>query len=1082
MRPFRRLFAQCGILATFLGVSLASAQNVEQDIASIDDEIDEIIVTGSRIKRSTYTSIAPLQIIDAQESRQIGLIDAATILQESVAAIGIQHDLTAIGFVTENGPGASTVSLRGLGNARTLVLINGRRMAPAGVEGAPIAADINLVPGLLVQQYDLLLDGASSIYGSDAVAGVANIILRKDFDGFEAEIYTSSPEQSSGLTNTVSLAWGKILDRGYFGMGVEHQKSDPVAVAQRRWSADCRRHIEVDENGGVRYTSFWNQFNRDMGTSDCVEGTLVGTVELQRFEQLIGGVDPGPVLVFHTPGFSNTGIPNYSDGNYAFLPGGLDGDGDGQQDLSHYDYSINGLDNNRQILPEFERISTMLYGEYRMQGETDISPYFELQYSKRKVLSDAGVNTLAIIVPPDNPYNPCNPGGIDGVDCVVAWNDFYLQQTIIDRFLEEYGAPPQAFGAGQNPPVGGILVAPYLAIPGDRNLASVEVAQTRAVFGIGGNLTALNRGSLENWTFDAAIVFGQSTGTSSRPGIRNDWLDQSLQTSTVHPSTGEVVCGIDTSGDGIPDGFNTDGRACVPVNLFAPTLYLDLIGEFATQAEHDYLFDSRDFDTEYTQKILTAYVNGKLFDMPAGPVSAVLGFEYREDEIKSIPDEVARDALFHGFFGDAGAVGQKYTRELFAELELPLLADRPAVKELSVNVSGRYVSDEYFGSNMTYSAKIGWQPIDSLLLRATVGTSFRAPNLRENFLADLQGWTYLPDPCIPPHGSIGFDGVYDPALDTREPHVLRNCIDDGVDPTSFLYGSWQGVRIDFDGGGTTNLVAETSDSFTYGFVWEQTVFEQFDLTLGATYYEIDIADTIIKPNAGYIVNDCYHSPQLNSVLCSRITRDPILQYITLVNTDFINRDQYLATGYDVNASFDQSTTVFGLPLDLSADLVLNHPTEASETFTDSEGNIDYDDQAGEWGYPDWLGTLTVGASIRDYRFTWRTRYIGAVNQDPSGIDEWSDVTGSGHTCLGPSQGDVLCRDVGFADDYYVHAASIYYDRDTWTIGAGVRNVFDEAPPAVDGSEVFPSVRNMPLGYGYDLNGRTFFVNVKARFE
>ena len=151
------------------------AEDEDEEAAAVeqaDDEVEEVIVTGSRLKRSTYTSVSPLQIITGEVSREAGLIDAGEILQESTAAGGVQIDLTFQGFVLDNGPGAVTVDLRGLGADRTLVLINGRRMAPAGVEGAPSSPDLGLIPGLLVQQYDQLLDGASSVYGSDAIAGV----------------------------------------------------------------------------------------------------------------------------------------------------------------------------------------------------------------------------------------------------------------------------------------------------------------------------------------------------------------------------------------------------------------------------------------------------------------------------------------------------------------------------------------------------------------------------------------------------------------------------------------------------------------------------------------------------------------------------------------------------------------------------------------------------------------------------------------------------------------------------------------------------------------------------------------------
>ncbi|MEO0691196.1 MAG: TonB-dependent receptor plug domain-containing protein, partial [Pseudomonadota bacterium] len=147
-----------------------------------------ITVTGSRIVRDTYSSISPLQVISTENQQAIGAFDPAQILQRSEAAAGLQIDATFLGFVLDNGPGSQTINLRGLGAERTLVLVNGRRASPGGVGGAPTQPSINLIPATLVDRFDLLLDGASSVYGSDAVAGVANVILRKDFDGVELQV------------------------------------------------------------------------------------------------------------------------------------------------------------------------------------------------------------------------------------------------------------------------------------------------------------------------------------------------------------------------------------------------------------------------------------------------------------------------------------------------------------------------------------------------------------------------------------------------------------------------------------------------------------------------------------------------------------------------------------------------------------------------------------------------------------------------------------------------------------------------------------------------------------------------------
>ena len=168
--------------------------------------VEEVVVTGSRLRSSTYSSISPLQIIDAEFQKEVGLIDASEILQNSTNAGGQQIDLTFNGFVLDNGPGSTTVSLRGLGASRTLVLMNGRRLAPSGVEGAPSAPNISLVPQLMISRYENLLDAASSIYGSDAIAGATNIITRKDFDGLEVQIFTDTPDRNGGDGTTISAA------------------------------------------------------------------------------------------------------------------------------------------------------------------------------------------------------------------------------------------------------------------------------------------------------------------------------------------------------------------------------------------------------------------------------------------------------------------------------------------------------------------------------------------------------------------------------------------------------------------------------------------------------------------------------------------------------------------------------------------------------------------------------------------------------------------------------------------------------------------------------------------------------------
>ena len=1084
---FKKLFISALVLLSvpLLGLAQdegadAAAEAVAEDQAE-ERAAEEIVVTGSRIKRSTYSSISPLQVITGQMSREVGLIDPATILQESSVAGGLQIDLTFQGFVLDNGPGSTTIDLRGLGAGRTLVLVDGRRAAPAGVEGAPFAVDLSLIPASLVQQYDVLLDGASSIYGSDAVAGVTNVILRKDFDGLELEAFTSSPDQAGGLQNVISLAWGKNFDRGFIGIGMEYEDNEEVLVSQRRWMANCDRHVEIDENGVIRHNDLWREQVFGFRPEDCKAGRNAG-----RFI-MPGGIG-GPGSVYHTPGFSNSGVPNFSSEDMVFFSAGMDGDGDGITDirsLVDYSASANGGD-SRHLFPDFQALSVMAYGEYTIDGDMNLTPFFEIQYNERDVFTDSGERAQFFpFVPADNPFNICNPNGVRGIDCGLAVDAMWANPNNIAAFTANFGAPPQAFGIGLNGPIGPAVTRLVWRIKGDRNTADVEVYQTRFVAGLRGDLPNFTLGSFEDWSFELAVVGARSEGTSSRVGIRDDRYDLAVGWTGAFiedpANPGTYLCGEDADGDGVPDG--NDG--CVPFDMYAPSLYGtpgNPTGDIASQAERDWLFDSRDFDTEYEQIVYSAFMTGTLFQMPAGPVLGVAGWEYRNDKIDSIPDEVARDGLFFGFFSDGGAVGQKYTREYYVELEFPLLANVTAAKELNFNISGRHTTDEFYGSGDTYSAKLGWRPIDSLLLRATSGTSFRAPNLRENFLLSQTGFGNIFDPCGIPEAAIDpISGGYNPANDTREPEVLANCLANGVDPTALNFGGFNSYSVEISAGGATDIVEETSESISYGFVWDQPFFEAFDLTIGWTYYEIDIEDSIVEPSGQFIVNDCYNSPVSQpSVFCSRITRDAA-DRLDFLAAGFINRDQTYASGYDINVAYDQTVTMFNRPFDLGLDLVLNHPKEVSETFLDDDGNPTTDTFHGEFGFPDWRGQLALRVDFSDYRFTWQTRYLSDVEQDVDTIDDFDDYDGIADTCAGPSRGDVLCRDVGFADDYYVHSTSFYYYGDVWTIGGGIRNVFDDEPPIVDGTEVF-AIRNVPIGRGYDVNGRTYFLNIGANFQ
>ena len=1059
----------------------AEAEEEEEPIVfEAGDDIEEVVVTGSRLKRDTYSSVAPLQVITAEVSREAGLIDATEIVQKSAVSAGAQIDVTFEGFVLDDGPGTETANLRGLGAARTLLLINGRRMGPAGVEGAPSSPDLGLIPGSLVQQYDLLLDGASSVYGSDAVAGVLNVILRKDFDGLEIDVFPRRPSRRGGDQDILTLAWGRNFDRGFIGVGAEYYSSDPVTYDDRPWTAGCRRHVEVDEGGTRRHQEQYWTTVFGMDWDDCASGARVGRVQVPLLPD---------AWVFHTPGESNGGWPDFSAARYRFsYRFGIDGDGDGKTDISYRDYDLNGNQQYARLYGESRTSTLMTFGEYTLEGDMNLTPYFELGYVEDDYYTLGGEPQLFPWVPAGNPYNICNPNGV-GVDCGLAFDALLTNPHYVSQFYREYaapicaqfGIPPEActpagvFGQTRGP-IGPQRVRPVVSVRGDRNSVDRYLEQFRYVLGIEGDLPVLNIGGLSNWTFDFAFVHTRSDGSVFRPGIREDRLSLAIGDY----STTGTPCENNTE---TPMAFDT-ASGCVPVNMFAPSLYSPIVGDFATQAERNYVFDDRDFATEYRQTILSYYMTGALFQLPAGGVDAGFGVEYREDQITSIPGPVARDGLFFGFFSDGGAVGEKYTQEVFGEVELPILANQIAATELTLNLSARWTDDQYHGSAWTGSAKLAWRPIDSLLIRATGGTSFRAPNLRELFLQAQTGFLNVFDPCLVPGDALDAEtGEYDSAGDDREQYVLDNCRATGVDPLAAHNRGFNVYNVEVAAGGSLTLAEETSESITAGFAWQQPFTNAFELTLGASYYKIEIENTIIEPNSGFIVNNCYYSRTGTSPFCRRITRGPIAPdgtgpRIDYLDIGFINRDNETVRGLDFNIAFDATVTVFDRPIELGLDINGHRTIERSELFVDDEGIPDFAEDQRTWYYGEYRGQTILRADYDRWGLTWTTRYVGAMDQPPEFRDEFDEaITGFSDTCLGPPD-DLLCKDVENAPSYMVHSVSGRYRGDSWQVSLGASNVFDTPPPQINEGSTL--VNNTPIGAGYDLGGRTIFLGVSMR--
>jgi iron complex outermembrane recepter protein len=1129
MKKTSFLVAGSAVCLALSSLTPAFAQTAEEQAAAdkakeeakvtTDKKVDEekpeegIVVTGSRLKQNTFTSISPLQVIKNDDAQDAGVFDATNVLQRSEAASGQQIDATFNGFVLNNGPGSQTINLRGLGADRTLVLINGRRMAPAGVEGAPTNPSINLIPSTLVDRYDLLTDGASSIYGSDAVAGVVNVIMKKNFQGLELFANGDINPQGNGEDYDISGTWGVNNDRGFFGIGAEYSYTDEVRLKDRKFFRGCDKHYEIDQNGNIRTLGVRDNAlvqNRTPGVSvsnnECKVTDLSGRI-------FIPNATYGSV--YYTPGAGNTGIPNFNENTFRGVE--LDRNGDGLRDVDFQNVNTNGNNIDQIFQSKQKLINVMAFGEYTFTGGANITPFFEFSYSRAKASADnTGTPQIFPTVPANNAFNPCNRLRPGGVDCRRAQNI-------------SFGPPLLSTGFD-------LPVQPIVAVRGDRNNFNVTQEQFRGVFGVKGDLPFIG----PSWDFEVAGSYSKAIGKSKRYGIREDKLALALGLDPTADYNGDGV--FDNNGDGIADDYdlnlstggifggpvlsapcNTAGlrnpnaalpdlaQGCVPVNLFAPSLLGAPIGDFATQAERDYLFGVRSFDTSYEQILVNAFTQGTLFNLPAGAVKFGIGAEYRKDKINSKPSVVASNGLFFGFFGDRGAVGSKDIKEVFGQLSVPLKADQTLVRELSLDLSGRYTKEQYYGSAGTYSIKGLWRPIDPLSIKFSWGTSFRAPNLRENFLAGQTGFQNIFDPCSVPNDSIA-SGAYRAADDDRDPVILANCRREGRDPTRVGFDPLLGNTINTSSaevisGGSLDLKEETSRAITTGFAFQETFGGGFDVNLAFNYYDIKVKGAIVEPSEQFIVNDCYaRQDGQRSQFCDRITASSVQAnrfLITDVSSGFINLNSESVRGMDFIANFGKEVRLFGTNVNLGLEVRANHLIERSTLFVDDNGVGSIDEDAGEFSFPKWTGQSTFYADVGKFRLTWQTNYTGPVEQQADGIDELADAFGrgvdgivngfAGDTCLGNGTfnangtvrvaGDnTFCRDVGFAKKYFTHSTSIRFrDLDKGvTIRAGMTNVFNRKPPLVDSSEVF-SIANTAIGSGYDYNGREFFVSVSKKF-
>lgn len=972
------------------------AQQVAEDSA---DEQPEVVITGSRIRRTEFSTPAPVTIITAERSALAGLLSTEEILRGTTAASGQQVNDSFTGFVTDGGAGANQISLRGLGAQRTLVLVNGKRWSPSGVQGSVNSVDLTAIPSSMIGRIEILKDGASSVYGADAVAGVVNVITKESFDGLQLNLQALSTAEMDGQRYVADLSYGKVTDNGSISFSAQYQKLERLVRADRDW-AKCDRDPRItdqDNDGIIDNTSPVDGSPLCFGFIYGLANTALGFL---RYEPSLA--TPTPANRYFDPRVNGVfGVARYTrlplNGLSPISPPATTASNPPLNALYDNDgafYNDTLSPTVADIQPRSELISFTSFG----QRDLDIAggqstAYYEAYWNRRDTTASGGYSQFFPVVNAVtddglalHPYNPLaapfNARGLLG---------FAFYQPVMPSY-ELYDPA-----------------------------ARVSVERYNVFAGIKGDFVG-------SWDYDVVVGFGHSEGTYRQQLFLADRVEAAINRIVVNPSTGAVTCS--------PAAL-LEFPNCVPANL--STADALLFGRLP-QNVIDFIRKDTQGKTTYEGLSASAYLTGELFDMPAGAVSAVFGAEWRREEIDDVPDIEAQNNNFFNFVSAGITRGKDTVKEVFAELEVPLLKNKPFAESLVINGSARYTDYDSYGDDSTYRGTLSYQIIPEVGLRATFGTSFRAPDLYEQFLGDQQGFvSNLSDPCIN-YGARARPG--DPLYDNC---AAQGLAEDFFNPESLLSFT----------GGAGDLTAETSESFTAGIILKP---EFIDLSVAVDYFDIQVEGTVASPSEAFLLSQCYNSPGFSSPFCSRIGPRDAQDVITFVDASFVNIGVQKSRGVDFSALYEREFEIGTLTLDFDATYLIEQQQELFGEVTDLEGR---------WGFPRWSAELETRFDWRDFRFAWLVDFIGESRETP--------VTDPGTTNI-----DRYFRTPNVA----YHTLSVRYSGNDWQVIGTVRNVLNKDPPFISGGQGQDGANrflNTLPGVGYDLFGRTFVLQVSQRW-
>lgn len=945
-------------------------------------ELDKITVTGSLLKRVEYDSISPVQVITADTNVAVGQISTAEFLQKSSVAAGTTQLNTTFGnFVTEGGVGAQSIDLRGLGASRTLVLLNGHRPGPAGTRGQVGAFDLNVIPASVVQRIELLKDGSSSTYGSDAVAGVVNLITRKNIDKpeitFQGRLPFAYKDGTGGNPNNysnggevfnISGATGFNFDSGSIVVAADYFKQQPLKWKDRDYLS-CSKLLIRNQNGDYIDRQDVSIY-ADTPLAGCnniwvstVANALTGEY-LDPHRDANGNIYWGPeIFTSYDP--SNPQIGQAQTSN----PGTFPAFGDG--------YVMQGLERYSLYAG-----SSFSFGNVNWSTEWLFNRRNSTQRSWRQFFP----NIYA--APVGSPYRRAGYYYADSPDYVNTFT-----------------------------PEG--LAMPIIPFPSNTDV-TVDFYYVNT--GLNGLFS-----STDTWAWDVNLSYSRSDGKYTE-------LD------------------IDASKSG--DWSYSDTAPAI--NYFEPCILLGSCMDKIVDA----ISIRHTGRTLYEQTVFNAVATGELFNMPAGAVGTAIGVEYRQFSIDDQPSAASSDGLLWGSSSAQRTKGEDKVKEIFAELEVPLLKGLPGVESLTFNGSVRAFDYDSVddSSDPVWKVGLGWQIVPSLRLRATKGTSYRAPGLYELYLGDQSsflGQTAI-DPCI--------------NWGRSEHEYLRaNCAAAGI-PDNYT-GLPSSSATVYQGGGLGFLKPETSTAFTAGLVWTPG-FADFSVALD--YFEYEVKDQIGELGAGTIVSSCYGAEAYPNQFCEMFTRNPASAPQGAYNIDevyatYVNINRQKVTGFDLLTRYEGDFNIGALTVESQVTYtkqdiyeLFDSPLAGGATITDYIGGI---------GRPKLVGNLVARLKRGDITYSYGLDYVQSTKRltplSASGIINyagWKDVVADTQ-----------------ADSRLYHSASVQWSFPKYEIMFGLANLTDKKPDTIS-SVTGTRLGNIPLNATqYDLLGRQLFVKLNYKF-